>query len=89
MIARLRLIPLYILVASSVVQAHTFTDLGTLGSDYSTAFGVNDSGQVVGYVLSINDGPVNGGPIPVPEPRTYAMLIMGTWFTWVFQDIQV
>ena len=57
-----------------------------------TASDISDTGWVVGmsqnvytgvyrgYLLSIDGGPVNGGPIPIPEPETNAMLIAGLGF---------
>jgi uncharacterized membrane protein len=52
----------------------TPTDLGTLpGMADSYAFGINNLGEVVGY-SSFNAPPVAGG---VPEPSTWAMMILG------------
>jgi probable HAF family extracellular repeat protein len=56
-----------------LVDANDISNTGFVVGDAMNAY----THAYHAYVLSINDGPVNGGPIPVPEPRTYAMLIMG------------
>lgn len=53
-----RLIPLlfasFILNSPALAVSYSLTDLGTLGGNYSGAYGINNSGQVVGYSLLTN-----------------------------------
>jgi probable HAF family extracellular repeat protein len=40
---------LFMAVPAKAVVSYTVTDLGTLGEEYSHAYGINDSGQIVGW----------------------------------------
>jgi len=53
---------------------YTDLDLGVLGSQ---AWGVNDEGEVVGFYKTSPDGAFNGFLTSVPEPGTWALMLVG------------
>ncbi|HXA40475.1 MAG TPA: PEPxxWA-CTERM sorting domain-containing protein [Phenylobacterium sp.] len=64
-------------VFNSVADA--FTDIDVLGATSTSAFGLNDAGDVVVTASGVAEGPNNFlyHADAVPEPTTWAMLILG------------
>jgi probable HAF family extracellular repeat protein len=50
---------LLLLSAAKGQSSYTITDLGTLGGSYALAYGINNSGQIVGYAAITGN---SGGP---------------------------
>jgi probable HAF family extracellular repeat protein len=58
-------------------------DLGTLGGLYSSAYGINDDGVVVGYAMNASGIFHAVQWVPTPEPATLALVTVGGWLATV------
>src|SRR3984957_16096122 len=58
-------------------NAGTFTKLDPTGSTATTINGINDRGTVVGFYMNANGATIGTEGTMVPEPSTWAMMLLG------------
>lgn len=83
---------LLFLTASASAQMYNITDLGTLGGTISVAYGINASGQVVGWSYTGVNDPQAGeithafrtGPNQPINPTTDDLGTLGGYYSWAY-----
>src|SRR5690348_8094633 len=83
---------LLLIAGTAFAQMYTITDLGTLGGTISVAYGINASGQVVGWSYTGAVDPLAGNishafrtaPNKPINPITDDLGTLGGYYSWAY-----